>query len=79
VTRQFPLIRMCSFIIFCIAMMAIIGHVSGQENLYSWIRGRAGMGLPTAVCFVVTSWSLFVLGIERSHTYEEKNAAIGTK
>jgi hypothetical protein len=80
--KQFPLIRASSIIIFCIAMMSIMGHLSGKEALYTWVYGHAGMGLPTALCFVVTSWSLFVLGLERGQHYEEEhkpNAADRTK
>lgn len=64
---QFPAIRICSAIIFCISMTAITGHLQGKEILYSWGSAKVGMGMPTAVCFVFTSWSLFVLGLERGH------------
>lgn len=65
--RQFPLIRGSSIIIFCISMMAIVGHLQGKPTLYAWGSTNVGMGMPTAVCFLVTSWSLFTLGLDRGH------------
>jgi hypothetical protein len=61
-------------------MMSVIGHLSGKQQLYTWIDGHAGMGMPTAVCFIVTSWSLFTLGRERAqHYYEEHDADARSK
>jgi hypothetical protein len=73
--HQFPLVRGSSVIIFSIAMLSVVGHLSGKQNLYTWIDGHAGMGLPTAICFIVSSWSLFTLGRERSQQYDKEQSA----
>lgn len=68
--RQFPAIRLCSACIFIISLMAVVGHLEHNPSLYNW-HGQGTMSIPTAVCFMVSSWALFILGLERA---KENNA-----
>jgi len=67
--RQFPAIRLCSVCIFMIALLAVVGHLEHNPNLYTW-HGQGTMSVPSAVCFMISSWALFILGLERAKEHD---------
>lgn len=54
-------VRYSGMIIAAIALAAVCGHVYGREELYNWNRSHAGMGLNTALEFLITGISFFLL------------------
>lgn len=56
-------VRINGLVIIAIAAAALIGHVSGAQRLYNWNASQSGMGLNTALEFLCTGVSLFLLAI----------------
>lgn len=54
-------VRYNGLIIAAVALAAICGHIYGHEELYNWNRSHAGMGLNTALEFLGTGISLFLI------------------
>lgn len=60
VLQSMGMARICGIIILAIACTSFVGHMAGHPYLYEW-GAQLGMGLPTAVCFILVAFILFNL------------------
>lgn len=58
-------VRINGLVITAIAMASLLGHLSSREYLYNWNASHAGMGLNTALEFLCTGISLFLISLLR--------------
>lgn len=62
-------VRINGLVIVAIALTSLTGHLAGREYLYNWNASHAGMGLNTALEFLATGLSIFLISLLRD---EEK-------
>lgn len=57
-------VRMCCLTVFLISLMSVAGYTIGDPSLTRWTKGESvGMALNTAICFMLTSLSIFLLTV----------------
>lgn len=55
------LVRINGLVIMAIALTSLAGHLSGQQRMYNWNASQSGMGLNTALEFLCTGLSLYLI------------------
>lgn len=62
--KKFLSIGLCCGVIF-IAVLALIGHISGRGVLYNWSGNTLGMPVNGACCFILISVAFILMLLEK--------------
>lgn len=56
-------LRINGLVIIAIAIASLIGHMNNNQRLYNWNGSQSGMGLNTALEFLFTGISIFLVAL----------------
>jgi len=61
--------QMCGILISVTALVMLCGYAVGVESIYTW-KNNISMALPTALLFLLTGVSIFILGTEKKSNHK---------